>query len=260
MSGGPLSDCHTCGDAENARHEIAGHENAAPDCKGGKCETWKCEKRDSMEHSVLHMSVHCRAGMHESTRKCTRFRRQLCSWERRICAKCVSSSNVMHDLRLCRVGISVSVRRAWPSWNNRRAGAPSAGLTLPWFCVCTSLTVMTWTIISWYWLSVTNVFLHLHKLCSQLCCQLCCTDYIFIIRFYSAYICHLKSTATGRTLRLHLKIDFNTDLTSNITRHSCTISAELVVSNFINNWNYLSFRCILVFFVFVCCRIWRHKE
>jgi len=29
-----------------------------------KCETWKCEKRDSMEHRVLHMSVHCRAGMH----------------------------------------------------------------------------------------------------------------------------------------------------------------------------------------------------
>jgi len=28
-----------CGDAENARHEIAGHENAAPECKGGKCET-----------------------------------------------------------------------------------------------------------------------------------------------------------------------------------------------------------------------------
>jgi len=27
------------GDAENARHEIAGHENAAPECKGGKCET-----------------------------------------------------------------------------------------------------------------------------------------------------------------------------------------------------------------------------
>ena len=34
--------------------------------------------------------------------------------------------------------------------------------------------------------------LHLHKLCCQLCCQLCCTDYIFIIRFYSAYICHLE--------------------------------------------------------------------
>ena len=32
-----------------------------------------------MEHRVLHMSVHCRAGMHESTRKSTRFRRQLCS-------------------------------------------------------------------------------------------------------------------------------------------------------------------------------------
>ena len=37
--------------------------------------------------------------------------------------------------------------------------APSAGLRLPWFCVCISLTVMTWTIISWCWLSVTNVFL-----------------------------------------------------------------------------------------------------
>jgi len=27
------------GDAENARYEIAGHENAAPCCRGGKCET-----------------------------------------------------------------------------------------------------------------------------------------------------------------------------------------------------------------------------
>ena len=53
------------------------------------------------------------------------------------------AANVMHDLRLCRVGTSDSVRRASPSWNNRRAGAPSAGLRLPWFCVCTSLTVMT---------------------------------------------------------------------------------------------------------------------
>ena len=35
-----------------------------------------------MEHPVLHMSVHCRAGMHESTRKRARFRRQLCSCER----------------------------------------------------------------------------------------------------------------------------------------------------------------------------------
>ena len=39
----------------------------------------------------------------------------------------------------------------------------------------------------------------------------------------------------GRTLRLRLKIDFDTDLTRNITRHSCIISAELVVSSFINN-------------------------
>jgi len=30
---------HTNGDAENARHEIAGHENAAPCCRGEKCET-----------------------------------------------------------------------------------------------------------------------------------------------------------------------------------------------------------------------------
>ena len=29
--------------------------------------------------------------------------------------------------------------------------------------------------------------------------------------------------------------DFDTDLTTNITRHSCIISAELVVSSFINN-------------------------
>ena len=39
----------------------------------------------------------------------------------------------------------------------------------------------------------------------------------------------------GRTLRLRLKIDFDTDLTPNITRHSCIISAELVVSSLINN-------------------------
>jgi len=39
----------------------------------------------------------------------------------------------------------------------------------------------------------------------------------------------------GITLRLRLKIEFDTDLTPNITRHSCIISAELVVSSFINN-------------------------
>ena len=58
------SQCCLCGDAENATHEFAGHENAAPCCRGGKCETRKCEKHDSMEHRVLHVSVHCRAGMH----------------------------------------------------------------------------------------------------------------------------------------------------------------------------------------------------
>ena len=34
-----MYDCVCMGDAENARHEIAGHENAAPECKAGKCET-----------------------------------------------------------------------------------------------------------------------------------------------------------------------------------------------------------------------------
>jgi len=92
---------------------------------------------------------------------------------RRICAKCVSSSNVMHDLRLCRVGISDSVRRASPTYNNRRAGAPSAGLRLPWFCVCTSLTVITWTIISWCWLSVTNVFSYIYTSCAVSCAVNC---------------------------------------------------------------------------------------
>ena len=38
------SSCYTgfVGDAENARHELAGHENAAPCCRGGKCERWIC--------------------------------------------------------------------------------------------------------------------------------------------------------------------------------------------------------------------------
>ena len=34
-----LSVVNCSGDAENARHEIAGHENVAPECKGEKCET-----------------------------------------------------------------------------------------------------------------------------------------------------------------------------------------------------------------------------
>jgi len=45
----------------------------------------------------------------------------------------------------------------------------------------------------------------------------------------------MLKTTTGRTSRLRLKIDFDTDLTPNITRHFCIISAELVVSSFINN-------------------------
>jgi len=60
-----------------------------------------------------------------------------------MCEVCLIEQRDARDLRLCRVGISDSVRRASPTWNNRRPGAPSAGLRLPWFCVCTSLTVMT---------------------------------------------------------------------------------------------------------------------
>ena len=98
-------------------------------------------------------------------------------------------------------------------------------------------------------------FAYINTNCAVSCAVKCVALIIyslfdFIPRIFAIAI--LKSTTTGRTLRLHLKIDFDTDLTSNITRHSCTISAELIVSSFFNNWNYLSFRCILGFFVFVC--------
>jgi len=56
---------------------------------------------------------------------------------------------------------------------------------------------------------------------------------MFIIQFYSSYICHLKNN-NRQNVTPALKIDFDTDLTPNITRHSCMISAELVVSSFIN--------------------------
>ena len=148
--------------------------HVAPCCRGGKCETWKCEKRDSMEHRVLHMSVHCRAGMHESTRKSTRFRHRL---------------KVPHlPVRDYHGSASVLV---WLWWLEQSSNDVDFQLL--------------------------TFFLHLHKLCCQLCCQLCCTDYIFIIQFYSSYICHLKNftglfscshilkTTTGRTLRLRLK-------------------------------------------------------
>ena len=89
-----------------------------------------------MEHRVLHMSVHCRAGMHEYTRKSTRYRRRLCS-----CERLTPDKQLEHQ-------------------------------------------------------SVTPNNLPVYR---------------------------------------RLKIDFDTDLTPNITRHSCIISAELVVSSFINN-------------------------
>ena len=90
------------GDAENARHEIAGHENARNTI------VWNTA-------CCICLAVHCRAGMRVDKKE--------------------------HQI------------------SPPTVGAPSAGLRLPWFCVCFSLTVMTWTIISWCWLSVTNVFL-----------------------------------------------------------------------------------------------------
>ena len=77
--------------------------------------------------------------------------------------------------------------------------------------------------------------LHLHKLCCQLCCQLCCTDYIFIFQIYLSYTWHLKNN-NRQNVTPALKNRF-LDLTPHITRHSCRpiISAELVVSSFINN-------------------------
>ena len=50
--------------------------------------------------------------------------------------------------------------------------------------------------------------LHLHKLCCQLCFQLCCTDYIFIIPFCSAYICHLEIKNNAQNVTPALKNRF----------------------------------------------------
>ena len=84
----------TNGDTENARHENARNAivwNTAC-CICLSIAEQECMSRQ--ERAPDFLSVHLR---------------------RRICAKCVSSSNVMHDLRLCHVGISDSVRRASPT-------------------------------------------------------------------------------------------------------------------------------------------------
>ena len=115
--------------------------------------------------------------------------------------------------------------------------APSAGLRLPWFCVFISLTAMTWTIILWCWLSVPNICLAFTQVVLSVVLSIL-LHWLYI--HYSNFIRRTRifdilKTTTDRTLRLRLKIDFDTDLTPNITRHSCIISAELVVSSFINN-------------------------
>jgi len=111
----------------------------------------------------------------------------------------------------------------------------------PDFCVFTSMTVMTWTIISWCWLSVANVCLAFTQVVLSVVLSIVLH---WLYRAYSLFnfirrIFDILKTTTGRTLRLRLKIDFHTDLTPNITRHSC-ILAELVVSSFIDNLVQLS--------------------
>jgi len=72
--------------------------------------------------------------------------------------------------------------------------------------------------------------LHLHN-----CAVSCVALIIYSLFSFVRRIFDILKTTTGITVRLRLKIDFNTDLKPNITRHSCIISAELDVSSFINN-------------------------
>jgi len=71
--------------------------------------------------------------------------------------------------------------------------------------------------------------------CAVSCAFNCVALIIYsLFHFIPRIFAILKSKTTCRTLCLHLKIDFDTDLMPNITRHSCIISAELVVCSFIN--------------------------
>jgi len=173
-----LLSCTTNGDAENARHEIAGHENA--------------------RNAIVWNTACC---------ICLSIAEQ----------ECISRQERAPDFAA-------------------NSGCPiSSGLRLPWFCACISLTVMTWTIISWCWLSVTNVFSYIYTSCAVSCAVNCVALIIYSLFNFIPRIFAILKTTKGRTLRLRLKIDFDTDLTPNITRHSCIISAELIVNSFINN-------------------------
>jgi len=56
------------GDAENARHEIAGHENAAPECKAGKMRDMNFRHQIAEVENARHEFVapDCRGGKSET--------------------------------------------------------------------------------------------------------------------------------------------------------------------------------------------------
>ena len=85
-------------------------------------------------------------------------------------------------------------------------------------------------------LTVTNWRIsYIYTSCAVSCAVDCVALIIYSLFNFIPRIFAILKTTTGRTLRLRLKIDFDTDFTPNITRHSCIISAELVVSSYINN-------------------------
>ena len=192
---------HHVAGVENARHEFS-----APTCKGGNCETWKCgtmlQGWKIRDMNFRHQLARVEIARHENARNAIVWNTECC------------------------IRLSIAEEECM----SRQEKAPD-------FCAFTSLTVMTWTIISWCWLSVTNVCLAFTQVVLSAVLSIVLH---WLYRAYSLFnfirrIFDILKTTTVRTLRLRLKIDFDTDLTPNITRHSCIISAELVVSSFINN-------------------------
>ena len=143
-----------------------------------------------MEHRVLHMPVHCRAGMHESTRKSTRFP--------------VSAPPSQDMCEVCLIE-KRDARLAFVPCGTTGARVPH----LPRFS-------------------------YIYTSCAVSCAVNCVALIIYSLFNFICRILDILKT-TGRTLCLHLKIDLDADLTPNITRHSCIISAQLVVNSFISN-------------------------
>ena len=210
-----------------------------------------------MEHRVLHMSVHCRTGMHESTRKSTRFRRQLWLphlpvWDYHGSASVLvwlwwleqSSHDVdfqlltfflhLHKLccklccQLCCTDY-ICIIQFYSSYichlkNNNRLLKNQADRQLK------LLHETRW----WNWNKKSSsedaIRVGLIIRGSRHCGRFSKADRL------SNHVLHALLPPGRLKMRENaLKIDFDTDLTPNITRHSCIISAELVVSSFVNN-------------------------